>query len=149
MASYLPPDFNILGQNWQKTAKIYILRVKKWFYVIDKIFWHILAKFKKYSRNGFFTKSQKLPKMAKNGLFSHKWAVFEKTWLFIKKAAVWRFLYFWPPTSYQVSEKSSERFLRYAVTNKWTDLILHNTSKGQLIPGTEKRLILEVTKKIK
>ena len=31
----------------QKTGKIDILRVKKWFYVIDKKLWHILAKFKK------------------------------------------------------------------------------------------------------
>ena len=38
------PDVNIFGQNWPKTAKIEFLRVKKWFYVIDIIFWHILAK---------------------------------------------------------------------------------------------------------
>ena len=48
-------------------------------------FWHILAKLKKNPRNGFFAKSQKRPKKAKNSLFSHKWAVFEKTRFFIKK----------------------------------------------------------------
>ena len=65
-----------IGQKWPKmekkmaktvknskkcpnTAKIIYLRVKKWSYVIDHFFWHILAKFKKNPRNGFFTKSQK------------------------------------------------------------------------------------------
>ena len=58
---------------------------------------------------------RKVPKTAKNGkkwLFSHNWAVFEKTGKNLKKAAVLCFWHFLPQTSCQVSEKSSEWFLR-------------------------------------
>ena len=34
------------GQTRPKTAKIDVLRAKKWFYVIGTFFWHILAKIK-------------------------------------------------------------------------------------------------------
>ena len=63
-------DVNIFGQNWPKTAKIEFLRVKKWFYVIDIIFCHILAKFKKNPRNGFFSKSQKPQNDVKFGILA-------------------------------------------------------------------------------
>ena len=60
-------DVNIFGQNWPKTAKIWFLRVKIWFYVIGIIFCHILAKFKKNPRNGFFSKSQNTRNDVKTG----------------------------------------------------------------------------------
>ena len=47
-----------IGQKRPKTAKIDVLRAKKWFYVIDNFFWHILAKLKKNPRNVFFAKSE-------------------------------------------------------------------------------------------
>ena len=62
-------DVNILGQKRPKTAKIGFLRVKKWSYVIDNFFWHILGKFKKIPRNGFFSKSQKPQNDVKYGVF--------------------------------------------------------------------------------
>ena len=99
------------------TAKIIYLRVKKWSYVIDHFFWHILAKFKKNPRNGFFTKSQKPQNDVNFGIFGPFRGSPPLIRRKFKKAAVLCFLYFWPPTSYQISKKSLERFLRYSVTN--------------------------------
>ena len=105
-------DVSFWRQFRSKSQKIELSQAKRLSYLLELFCWHILLGFKKNPRNGFSAKSQKLPKMAKNGFFSHKWAVFEKTGQNLKKAAVLRFLHFLPPTSCRVSEKSSERFLR-------------------------------------
>ena len=89
-----------------------VSQAKRLSYLLELFCWHILGGFKKNPRNGFSSKAQKLPKMARNGFFSHKSAAFAKTGKNLKKAAVPRFLHFLPPTSSRVSEKSSERFLR-------------------------------------
>ena len=50
-------DVNILGQKQQKNGQNRIFTGEK---MVLCIFWHILGKFKKIPRNGFFSKSQKL-----------------------------------------------------------------------------------------
>ena len=64
-------DVNIFGKNWLKTAKIEFLRVKKWLYVIDIIFWHVLAKLKKKSSERFFLQNPKKQNNVKYGFFCY------------------------------------------------------------------------------
>ena len=60
---------SIFGGNFtQNLRNNAFSRVKRLSYHLELFFWHILAKFKKNPRNGFSAKSQKLPKMAKNGI---------------------------------------------------------------------------------
>ena len=92
---------------WPKMAKIR----SKWPNLAKKI---ISLKYHQFTRVyvKFSAKSKKM-----SGL-REKWAVleemggFRENGKFKKKAAVLCFLYFGPPTSYQISEKSLQRFLR-------------------------------------
>ena len=60
---------SIFGGNFtQNLRNNAFSRVKRLSYHLELFFWHILATFKNNSRNGFSAKSQKLPKMAKNGI---------------------------------------------------------------------------------
>ena len=109
-----------IGQNWPKTAKNgknVCFTGEKWFYVIDTFFWHILAKLKKNPQNGCFAKSQKPRNDVKFGILVPFLAFYCTTRLKLKKAAMWRLSPYWAPTSYQISEKSLKRFLRYAITD--------------------------------
>ena len=82
---------------WPKTAKIWFLRVKKWFYVIDNFFWHILGKFKKIPRNGFFSKSQKPQNDVKFGKFGFFRGGYHLNKAKIKKSGRVTFLQFLTP----------------------------------------------------
>ena len=81
------PDINMFGHNCSKNTKIDTLLVKKLFYVIDIIFWHILAKLKKKSSERFFRKVPKTPKLRQILDFS-TFLAFCYTRLKLKNAAV-------------------------------------------------------------
>ena len=75
----------------QNLRNIELSQAKRLSYLLELFCWHILGGFKKNPRNGFSAKSQKLPKMAKNG---EKIEVRPTTRQNLKKAAVLRFLHF-------------------------------------------------------
>ena len=118
ITSNLPLTSIFLAKNGQNRI---FLRVKKWSYVIDNFCWHILGKFKKIPRNSFFSKSQKPQNYVKYGIFGPFRGSPPLIRRKLKKATVWRLSPYWAPTSYQISKKSLERFLRYAVTDVRTD----------------------------
>ena len=56
----------------QNPRNMEVSQAKRLSYLLELFCWHILGGFKKNPRNGFSSKAQKLPKMGKNGFFSHK-----------------------------------------------------------------------------
>ena len=118
---------SIFGYNFtQNIRNIELSQAKRLSYLIDLFCWHILARFKENPRNGFSVKSQKLPKLAKNGFFSHKWAVFEKTAKNLKKAVMLHFLQFSPnlvPSFGKILGAVPE-IIRHGQTTGSTNLIL-------------------------
>ena len=82
--------------NSVKSITIYFPRVKQWFYVTEHFFGTFWQNFRKMLER-FQIQNPEMTSI----FFLNKWAVFEKI------------LYFLPQSSYQISEKSSDRFLRY------------------------------------
>ena len=67
---------SIFDVNFTKNLRnIELSQAKRLSYLLELFCWHILGGFKENPRNGFSAKSQKLPKMAKNG---EKWLFFAK-----------------------------------------------------------------------
>ena len=59
---------SIFGVNFtQNLRNIELSQAKRLSYLLELFCWHILGGFKKNPRNRFFSKAQKLPKVAKNG----------------------------------------------------------------------------------
>ena len=108
-------------QNLTKTAKIDFLRVNKWFYAIDIIFWHILAKFKNNPRNSFFAKSKKPQNDVKFGILVLFLAFFCATRQKLKKVAVWRLSPYWAPTSYHWSKFRKNPWSGFRDNLLWAD----------------------------
>ena len=104
---------SIFGYNFTHFLRnIAFSQVKRLSYLLELFFGTFWQNLRKILGKDFPQSPKHWQKMAKNAFFYHKWAVFAKTGKNLKKASVLCFLHSLPPSSCQVSEKSSERFLR-------------------------------------
>ena len=115
----------------QNLRNIELSQAKRLSYLLELFCWHILARFKENPLNGFSAKSQKLPKMAKNGFFSQKCAAFEKTGKKSEKSGRAKFLTFFTPNFMPGFGKilgAVSEIIRHAQTHKHT-----NTQTGLIL----------------
>ena len=102
-----------------KNAFFGISRTNRLSYLLE-LFWHSLAKFNENPRNGFSAKSQKLQKLAKNGLFFAQMSGFRENGQKSKKIGRATFLTFLTPNFMPSFEKilgAVSEIMRYTGTH--------------------------------
>jgi hypothetical protein len=114
-------DVNFLYNFIHFLRYIAFSRLKRLSYLLELLFWHILAKFKKNPRNGFFAKSQKLVKMAKNCVFFRTNEQFSRKRAKISKKWPCYVSYIFYP---QLHAKFRKKSVTHGQMHKRTDLIL-------------------------